>query len=110
MDAKLCAHVERVRLLEGDLAGALPSLMGSGVGEDRSVTLRVAVNADSLGSWFLPAAARFTERSGALLDVVLDGEELCRDRESRLHTSALRGRRRCDCLGSRAGPAVRPKG
>jgi LysR family transcriptional regulator (chromosome initiation inhibitor) len=73
--AKLCAHVERVRLLEGELVGALPTLVGSGAGEDGPVTLRVAVNADSLGSWFLPAAARFAERTGTLLDFVLDDEE-----------------------------------
>lgn len=70
--AKLCAHVERVRLLEAELAGALPTLVGAG--EGGPVTLRVAVNADSLGSWFLPAAARFAERTGALLDFVLDDE------------------------------------
>ena len=73
--AKLCAHVERVRLLEGELVTALPALTGSAAGNDRPVALRVAVNADSLGSWFLPAAARFAERTGALLDFVLDGEE-----------------------------------
>ena len=73
--ARLCAHVERVRLLEGDLARDLPILAGSGAGVDGPATLRVAVNADSLGSWFLPAVARFTKRTGALLDLVLDGEE-----------------------------------
>lgn len=71
--ARLCAHVERVRLLEGELAGVLPKV--AGVGAEEPVTLRIAVNADSLGSWFLPAAARFAERTGALLDLVLDGEE-----------------------------------
>ncbi|MBP1806798.1 LysR family transcriptional regulator ArgP [Rubellimicrobium aerolatum] len=68
--ARLCAHVERVRLLEGELAAGLPGLEGGG-----PATLRVAVNADSLGSWFLPAVARFAEATGALLDLVLDGED-----------------------------------
>lgn len=72
---KLCAHVERVRLLEGELVASLPALEGSTAGDGRPVTLRIAVNADSLGSWFLPAAARFAERTGALLDFVLEGEE-----------------------------------
>jgi LysR family transcriptional regulator, chromosome initiation inhibitor len=71
--ARLCAHVERVRLLEGDLAAELPLL--SGAGPDRPTTLRIAVNADSLGTWFIPAAARFAERTGILLDLVLEGEE-----------------------------------
>lgn len=69
--ARLCAHVERVRLLEGELAGDLPGLAGP---EGGPVTLRVAVNADSLGSWFVPAATRFAKATGALLDFVRDDE------------------------------------
>ena len=71
--AQLCAHVERVRLLEGEVAGLLPSLAGAG--QDGPMTLRVAVNADSLGTWFMPAAAAFARDTGALLDLVLDAEE-----------------------------------
>ena len=71
--AQLCAHVERVRLLEGEVAGLLPSLAGAG--QDGPMTLRVAVNADSLGTWFMPAAAAFARHTGALLDLVLDAEE-----------------------------------
>lgn len=67
--ARLCAHVERVRLLEGELAADLPGLAGQG-----PPALPVAVNADSLGSWFLPAAARFSEATGALLHLQLDDE------------------------------------
>ncbi|WP_237214451.1 LysR family transcriptional regulator ArgP [Falsiroseomonas oryziterrae] len=70
--ARLCAHAERVHLLEGELAAALPGIGGDAPGTP--TTLRVAVNADSLGSWFLPAAARFAERTGALLDLVIDDE------------------------------------
>jgi len=70
--ARLCAHVERVRLLEGELAVDLPGLQSSSEGP---TVLRVAVNADSLGSWFMPAAARFSEATGALLHLVLDDEE-----------------------------------
>lgn len=72
--ARLCAHAEQVRLLEGELAAALPALAGTGGSAAGQATLRVAVNADSLATWFLPAAARFAERSGALLDLVLDDE------------------------------------
>lgn len=67
--ARLCAHVERVRLLEGELAADLPGLAGQG-----PPALPIAVNADSLGSWFLPAAARFSEATGALLHLLLDDE------------------------------------
>ena len=74
MGARLCAHVERVSLLEGEMAATLPALAG-GAGHEGAPTVRVAVNPDSLGAWFLPAVAAFAERSGALVDLVLDGEE-----------------------------------
>lgn len=70
--ARLCAHVEQVSLLEGEVAADLPGL---GRAERQAPTIRVAVNADSLGSWFMPAAAAFAAESGALLDVVLDDEQ-----------------------------------
>ncbi len=70
--ARLCAHVDRVRLLEGEVATLLPGVAGAG--QDGPPTLRIAVNADSLGTWFVPAAARFAATSGALLDITLDDE------------------------------------
>ncbi|WP_199087506.1 LysR family transcriptional regulator ArgP [Bosea sp. ASV33] len=69
--ARLCAHVERVRLLEADISGELQGLAAQG--DDRP-TLRVAVNSDSLATWFPLAAAQFTAASGALLELVLDDE------------------------------------
>jgi LysR family transcriptional regulator, chromosome initiation inhibitor len=78
--AKLCAHAERVRLLEAELALVLPTVAAVRERDASRMTLRIAVNADSLGSWFLPAAARFTERSGVLLDFVLDDEDYTSNR------------------------------
>jgi LysR family transcriptional regulator (chromosome initiation inhibitor) len=72
--ARLCAHADRVRLLEGELAALLPAIAAGPHGAPGGVTIPVAVNADSLGTWFLPAAARFAERTGALVDLVLDHE------------------------------------
>ena len=69
----VCRHVEQVGLLEQDLRLSLPSL-ARGMPAGRA-TLRVAVNADSLGTWFIPAMAEFLRHSPALLDVVLDDEE-----------------------------------
>jgi LysR family transcriptional regulator (chromosome initiation inhibitor) len=46
--ARLCAHAERVRLLESEVTAALPGLAEEG--HARETTIRVAVNADSLGS------------------------------------------------------------
>lgn len=78
--AKLCAHAERVRLLEGELTAVLPVAAAGGARALDRVTLRVAVNADSLRTWFLAAAAQFTERTGALLDLVLEDEGHTADR------------------------------
>jgi LysR family transcriptional regulator (chromosome initiation inhibitor) len=70
----LCRHAEQVGLLEQDLRGALPGLTQAGVSEQRAM-LRVAVNADSLGTWFIAAMAAFLESGTSLLDVALDDEE-----------------------------------
>ena len=45
---RLCQHVDRVRLLEQELQGALPTLAPEGVAR---VALPIAVNADSLATW-----------------------------------------------------------
>lgn len=68
--ARLCAHAAQVRLLEAELAAALPSLGDAAAG----TVLPVAVNADSLATWFPAAAAGFAERSDALLDLLADDE------------------------------------
>lgn len=69
--ARLCAHFHQVSLLEGELTAGMP-----GLGEaSAQVTLRVAVNSDSLASWFPAAVARFAGGSDALLDLLIDDEE-----------------------------------
>lgn len=68
----LCRHAERVGLMEQDLRAALPALGDDGQGR---VTLRVAVNADSLATWFVPAMAAFCDGTPALLDVRLDDQD-----------------------------------
>jgi len=70
----LCRHVERVGMLEQDLRIALPQFTRSLADKGR-VTLRVAANADSLGTWFIAAIAAFSESEGALLDVAVDDQE-----------------------------------
>ncbi|BAF89801.1 transcriptional regulator [Azorhizobium caulinodans ORS 571] len=65
---RLCQHVEQVALLESSLKGSLPGLQA----ESLPVTLRIAVNADSLATWFIPAMAK-TE--GYLFDLVLDDQD-----------------------------------
>jgi len=68
---QLLRHTEQVALLESELQGALPALADTGIG---APTLRLAVNADSLATWFVPAMAAFCADGGALLDLSLDDE------------------------------------
>jgi LysR family transcriptional regulator (chromosome initiation inhibitor) len=70
----LCRHIEQVAMLEQDLRSALPRI-AQGLPEGSSPTIRLAVNADSLGTWFVGAMARFLESDAVLLDVVLDDQE-----------------------------------
>ena len=69
----LCRHVEQVGMLEQDLRNTLPKL-AQDAAKDGRATLRVAVNADSLGTWFIGAMAAFLETDDALLDVALDDQ------------------------------------
>lgn len=74
---KLCAHFDRVRLLEHDIA----PLLGRGEGDaGEPLTLRIAVNADSLATWFPSAAARFGRDAGIRLDLMLEDEAHTADR------------------------------
>ena len=70
--AWLCRHMELVGMLENDLLKHLPSLGAEQAGPK---TVDIAVNADSLGTWFLPAAAAFAENSTVLLNITVDDQE-----------------------------------
>jgi LysR family transcriptional regulator (chromosome initiation inhibitor) len=69
---RLCRHLDQVRLLEQDLQGALPALAPEGAGR---VPLPVAVNADSLATWFAPAVAAFAAEAPVLMDVAVDDQD-----------------------------------
>ena len=69
---RLCQHVDRVRLLEQDLQGTLPALAPEGVAR---VALPVAVNADSLATWFAPALARFAANAPVLVELAVDDQD-----------------------------------
>ncbi|MCP5272540.1 MAG: LysR family transcriptional regulator ArgP [Burkholderiaceae bacterium] len=69
---RLCQHVDRVRLLEQDLQGTLPGLASAG---DARVTVPVAVNADSLATWFAPAVAAFAAEAPVLLALSVDDQD-----------------------------------
>ncbi|MBO1905321.1 LysR family transcriptional regulator ArgP [Microvirga sp. 3-52] len=92
---RLCQHVEQVALLEDSLRGSLP---GREAG-CQPVTLRIAINADSLATWFIPAMAR---TQGYLFDLVLDDQDHSADWLRRgevvaavtAHRAPIQG---CDC-------------
>jgi len=65
---RLCQHVEQVALLESELRQELPGVQAA----PPPVTVRIAVNADSLATWFVPAMA---ETRDCLFDLVVDDQE-----------------------------------
>ncbi|WP_431854176.1 LysR family transcriptional regulator ArgP [Azospirillum sp.] len=65
---RLCQHAEQVALLESELRHGLPDIRH----DAPPVTVRLAVNADSLATWFVAAMA---ETPDCLFDLVLDDQE-----------------------------------
>lgn len=70
----VCRHMEHVGMLESELFSQLPALLSSNEVSSR-VTLHIATNADSLGTWFLKAVSAFTHQSGFLLNVAVDDQD-----------------------------------
>jgi LysR family transcriptional regulator (chromosome initiation inhibitor) len=69
---RLCQHMDRVRLLEQELQGSLPGLAPEG---GARVTLPIAVNSDSLATWFAPALTAFAAEAPVLMAVSVDNED-----------------------------------
>ena len=72
--ARLCRHAELMGALEAELHRELPELAQAGM-VPGPATLRVAVNADSLGTWFVDAMARFGQEESTLLELSVDNED-----------------------------------
>lgn len=70
---RLCRHMERVGLLEGELFDQLPGLSGQSGRQPPS--LQIAVNADSLGTWLMPGLASYTRESGHIVNVTVDDQD-----------------------------------
>ena len=64
-------HARQVQLLEGDVAIEL----GAGLQTGGRTSLALAVNADSLGTWFLDALAAVPADSGAVFDIYREDQE-----------------------------------
>src|SRR5690606_23168050 len=67
---RLLNHVQQVRLLERDLQAQVPGMSVSHLPE----RLRIALNADSLSTWWAPAVAAFCAKHGVVLDHVLEDQ------------------------------------
>jgi len=69
---RLCQHVDRVRLLEHELNSEVPAM---GLDAGTRVPLPIAVNADSLATWFAPAIAAFAANAPVLMEVAVDDQD-----------------------------------
>ncbi|WP_404376976.1 LysR family transcriptional regulator ArgP [Vreelandella aquamarina] len=67
---RLLAHYQQVQLLERDLHQALPTL------EKAAPRLRIAVNADSVVTWWADAVAEICQSEEVLLDLVIEDQEV----------------------------------
>ena len=73
----LLAHVKQVRMMEADLLGGL---QGTSVRQaQRWQSLSVAVNADSVASWFLPGVAPLLLKHHLLLEILIDDQDHTHD-------------------------------
>lgn len=67
---RLLNHVQQVRLLERNLQGQVPGLDSQALPE----RLRIALNADSLATWWAPAVAAFCATHELLLELVVEDQ------------------------------------
>ncbi|MCU1728938.1 LysR family transcriptional regulator ArgP [Pseudomonas sp. 7P_10.2_Bac1] len=67
---RLLNHVQQVRLLERDLQSVVPALDDEGLPE----RLRIALNADSLATWWAQALGDFCAEHHLLLDLVVEDQ------------------------------------
>jgi LysR family transcriptional regulator (chromosome initiation inhibitor) len=71
---QLCTHMENVGILEHELFTSFPALADNDDLHQR-YTLRVATNADSLGTWFLEAVSEFSKSSSFLFEISVDDQD-----------------------------------
>jgi LysR family transcriptional regulator (chromosome initiation inhibitor) len=67
---RLLNHAQQVQLLERDLSRQIP-----GLSEDRT-RLRIALNADSLATWWAEGIGTFCRDEGLLLDMVVEDQDV----------------------------------
>lgn len=67
---RLLTHYQQVQLLERDLRSSLPTLV------DQAPRLRIAINADSLVTWWAEAVATICQEEGLLMDLVIEDQDV----------------------------------
>jgi len=67
---QLLNHVQQVQLLERDLAKSVPAL------SEPAARLRIALNADSLATWWPNAIGEFSREEALLLDMVIEDQDI----------------------------------
>ena len=70
----VCRHMEHVGMLEMELFDQLPALIAPDEPGQR-VTLHIATNADSLGTWFVNAISGFAKDTNYLLNIAVDDQD-----------------------------------
>ncbi|MEZ0497055.1 LysR family transcriptional regulator ArgP [Sphingomonas sp. IW22] len=73
---ELCAHFDKVRLLEADLT----TMSASGIEDGSRPSLSIAVNADSLATWFPYVISDFARTTDMLVELTLEDEGHTADR------------------------------
>lgn len=74
----LCQHVEQVTLLQHELSDLLAA-RGAGSGS-AAVSVRIAVNSDSLATWFPEVIERALNELNLLLEIIPDDQEFTEER------------------------------
>ncbi|MGM0832803.1 MAG: LysR family transcriptional regulator ArgP [Pseudomonadota bacterium] len=67
---RLLTHYQQVQLLERDLHQTLPTL------DNAAARLRIAINADSVVTWWASAVTDICQSEGVLLDLVIEDQEV----------------------------------
>lgn len=69
---RLLNHIQQVQLLEHDLSADIP-LLADDIGTQR---LRIAINADSLATWWAEAVGPLFRHGGPLLELLVDDQDV----------------------------------
>ncbi|MBI2753161.1 MAG: LysR family transcriptional regulator ArgP [Betaproteobacteria bacterium] len=85
--ARLCRHAQTVTMLEDGLRRDMPELLPEQSAGEHA-TIRIAINADSLGTWFMAALHDFCRVDGPLIDLSVDDQDKTGDWLKRGHVLA----------------------